>query len=123
MRQSRTTHHLYDPRKGAESIRLEDLTPRSKTIEPPRTNYFSIYWIESGEGEFWADAGRHPFEASSLLFFTPYQYIRIARTAAVGGVVVQFHANFLCVETFHAESGCAGALDRKSTRLNSSHRQ
>jgi AraC-like DNA-binding protein len=44
------------------------------------------------------------------LFFTPYQYICVAPKLAVHGVTIQFHANFLCVETFHAESGCAGAL-------------
>jgi AraC-like DNA-binding protein len=28
----------------------------------------------------------------------------------VRGDVIQFHANFLCVETFHAEAGCSGVL-------------
>jgi AraC-like DNA-binding protein len=66
--------------------------------------------MESGAGKFWADAAGHPFEAPCLLFFTPYQYIRIAPTENARGVEIQFHANFLCVETFHAESGCAGTL-------------
>jgi AraC-like DNA-binding protein len=85
-------------------------------MEPSRTNYFAVYWIESGSGEFWADAARHSFEAGSLLFFTPYQYIRITPQVPVHGAVIQFHANFLCVETFHAESGCAGALFNDSFR-------
>ena len=46
----------------------------------------------------------------SLLFFVPYQHIRFAPDAPVHGEVVQFHANFLCVETFHAEVGCSGLL-------------
>ena len=45
-----------------------------------------------------------------MLFFTPYQHIRFAPDAPVRGEVVQFHANFLCVETFHAEVGCSGLL-------------
>jgi len=107
---SRTRPHLYDPRLGTEAIRIDDLVGGTKAIEPPRTNYFSIYWIEAGNGEFWADATRCAFSPASLLFFIPYQYIRIVPTAAVHGSLIQFHANFLCVETFHAESGCAGSL-------------
>ncbi len=30
--------------------------------------------------------------------------------AAVEVTILQFHANFLCVETFHAEAGCSGIL-------------
>lgn len=101
---------LYDPRKGSEAIRLTVLTLNREPMAPPRSNYFAVYWIESGSGEFWADAARHSFAAGSLLFFIPYQFIRLAPQAAVRGVVIQFHANFLCVETFHAESGCAGEL-------------
>jgi AraC-like DNA-binding protein len=44
------------------------------------------------------------------LFFTPYQYIRIEPQAELLSTCIQFHANFLCVETFHAETGCAGPL-------------
>jgi AraC family transcriptional regulator, transcriptional activator of pobA len=101
---------LYDPRKGAGAIRLTVLASDPKPIEPSRTNYFAIYWFEAGSGEFWADAARHSFAAGTLLFFTPYQYIRVVPQSAVRGMVIQFHANFLCVETFHAESGCAGTL-------------
>jgi AraC-like DNA-binding protein len=111
-----TNQPLYDPRKGSEAIRLTVLAVDPEPIEPSRTNYFAVYWIESGRGEFWADAARHSFSAGSLLFFTPYQYVRIAPQAAVRGVVIQFHANFLCVETFHAESGCAGTLFGDSFR-------
>ena len=107
---SRTRPHLYDPRLGTDAIRIDELVTGTKATEPARTNYFSIYWIEAGNGEFWADATRCSFSPATLLFFIPYQYIRIVPAAAVRGSVVQFHANFLCVETFHAESGCAGTL-------------
>lgn len=116
MNQPPTTQSLYDPRKGSEAIRLTVLVTGREPIEPARTNYFAIYWVESGNGEFWADAARHSFAAGSMLFFTPYQYIRIAPQTEVHGIVIQFHANFLCVESFHAESGCAGALFNDSFR-------
>lgn len=108
MSKARTS--LYDPRHGAEAIQLKSVELRAEAFEPSRTNCFLIYWIESGAGEYWADAESHSFSANSLLFFKPYQYVRLEPKSKVRGALIQFHANFLCVETFHAESGCAGTL-------------
>jgi AraC-like DNA-binding protein len=105
-----TTNHLYDPRRDGTAITLRRCRLGRKVVEPSRTNCFSIYWIEAEGGQFWADAARHVFPAGSLLFFKPYQYVRIASRSSTDAVSINFHANFLCVETFHAESGCAGEL-------------
>ncbi|MFV0443293.1 MAG: AraC family transcriptional regulator [Planctomycetaceae bacterium] len=78
--------------------------------DPARTNYYTIYFVESGTGTFWADAARFDFGPQSLLFFVPYQHIRLISESPVHAAVIQFHANFLCVETFHAEAGCSGIL-------------
>jgi AraC-like DNA-binding protein len=91
-------------------MRMEGLRLGRQPFEPGRTNYFSIYLIESGSGAFWADAAEFTFSPDSLLFFVPYQHIRFAPAKPVQAEVIQFHANFLCVETFHAEVGCSGAL-------------
>jgi AraC-like DNA-binding protein len=104
------TADLYDPRHGGQPIRIDSLQFDGIPFEPVRTNYFSVYLIESGSGTFWADASRFSFGPDSLLFFVPYQHIRFAPDDAVRGEIVQFHANFLCVETFHAEVGCSGIL-------------
>lgn len=104
------TSGLYDPRKGGQAIRIESLSLGRKPFEPARTNYFSVYLIEAGSGTFWADASQFTFGPDSLLFFVPYQHIRFAPDKLVHGEVIQFHANFLCVETFHAEVGCSGVL-------------
>lgn len=104
------TGHLYDPRKGDQAIRTQSLRLDGKPSDPARTNYFSIYFIESGSGTFWADASCFAFGPDSLLFFVPYQHIRFVPESPIHGEVIQFHANFLCVETFHAEVGCSGIL-------------
>jgi hypothetical protein len=101
---------LFDPRKGGQPIRIESLRLGDKPFEPVRTNYFSIYLITSGSGTFWADASQFKFGPGTLLFFVPYQHIRFAPDAPLCAEIVQFHANFLCVETFHAEVGCSGLL-------------
>lgn len=101
---------LFDPRAGTEAIRLAPLRLDTGPTEPPRTNRFAVLHVANGRGEFWADAGRHRFSNDSLLFFTPYQHVRLEPSSLLIGTAIQFHANFLCVETFHAESGCAGQL-------------
>ena len=52
------TDNLYDPRKGDQAIRTQSLRLDRKPTDPARTNYFSIYFIESGSGTFWADASQ-----------------------------------------------------------------
>lgn len=104
------TDDLYDPRNGDQAIRTQRLDLGRKPFEPARSNYFSVYLIESGSGLFWADASHFAFGPGSLLFFVPYQHVRFVPDAAVHAEVIQFHANFLCVETFHAEVGCSGVL-------------
>jgi AraC family transcriptional activator of pobA len=77
----RNLDNLYDPRSGGQPIRMESLRLVEKTCEPARTNYFSVYLIETGSGKFWADASQFTFGPSALLFFVPYQYIRFAPEA------------------------------------------
>ncbi len=104
------TAHLYDPSRGDPAIRTQALRSKGKPVEPARTNYFAIYHIASGSGTVWADASTMAFEPSTLLFFVPYQQLRFVPDTPIHGAVIEFHANFLCVETFHAESGCSGIL-------------
>jgi len=104
------TDDLFDPRKGGRAIRTQTLRLDSGPSEPARTNYFAVYFISTGSGTVWADASRFAFGPECLLFFVPYQHVRFIPGNPVHGEVVQFHANFLCVETFHAEVGCSGVL-------------
>jgi hypothetical protein len=59
---------------------------------------------------FWADLAHHAFGAQTLLFSVPYQILRVEPCEPVEGVVIQFHVNFLCIETYHGEVGCNGVL-------------
>lgn len=110
MAKSNTTGNLYDPRKGDQAIRTQNFRIDGTPSDPARTNYFAIYFIDSGSGTFWADASRFEFGPDSLLFFVRYQHVRFVPDGPVHGEVILFHANFLCVETFHAEVGCSGIL-------------
>ena len=107
---ARPVADFYDPRDGGRAVRVRGLNLEPGPHEPARTNYFAVYRIDAGAGTVDADDARCPFGPGSLLFFVPYQYVRLTADRAVRGDVVEFHANFLCVETFHAEVGCSGAL-------------
>lgn len=106
----RTASRFFDPRQGDEAVRVRMLEHDGRPFEPARTNCFGIYWIESSAGRCFVDAAEWGYEAKSLIFFSPYQYIRFFPDAELRGVLVEFHANFLCVETFHAEVGCSSRL-------------
>jgi AraC-like DNA-binding protein len=67
-------------------------------------------WIETGEGTVDVDATTHPVASHTLVFISPYRRVQIASKRPLGAAAIRFHANFLCVETFHAESGCSGVL-------------
>lgn len=110
MTKQNVSDDLYDPRNGDPAIRTQRLDLGRKPSEPARTNYFSVYLVEAGSGTFWADASQFAFGPGSLLFFTPYQHIRFDPDVPGHAEAIQFHANFLCVETFHAEVGCSGVL-------------
>ena len=101
---------LYDPRNGDLSLKIDPFRAPAGDIEPPRSNYFSVYWIQEGKGVFVADFGRYAFLSNSLLFLVPYQFSRFESTEPLRGLTVQFHANFFCIETQHEEVGCNGIL-------------
>ncbi len=104
------THTLYDPRNGDLSLTVTDLDAAPKSAAPARTNCFTLHHVRSGSGTLRADETVHSFAAPCLLCFSPYQAVRLDPARPLGGTSLRFHANFLCVETYHHEIGCNGVL-------------
>ena len=102
---------LYDPRNGDLALSIESFDTPQHFCTPQRTNYFTVFWIQEGHGRFYAESGHYPFAATSLLFLVPYQSFRFIRdSTSLRGLCLKFHANFLCIETYHEEVGCNGVL-------------
>lgn len=99
-----------DPRDDERPFLIEPLALEPGAHEPARSHRFRVLWSASGHGALAIDAASHRFGAGSLLFVTPYQHLRFECASRVSGTWVEFHANFLCVETFHAEVGCSSVL-------------
>src|SRR5581483_11792491 len=83
---------FYDPRDGGRAVRLQSLELERGSREPPRTNYFAVYRVDSGAGTVAADDAHWAFGPGCLLIFVPYQYVRFAAAEAVRGEVIEFHA-------------------------------
>ncbi len=101
---------LYDPRNGDLSLKVETFEAPDGPAVPQHTNYFSVFWVQEGAGMFCAESGQYPFSPNSLFFLAPYQSFQFACETGVRGLCLQFHANFLCIETYHHEVGCNGVL-------------
>lgn len=100
---------LFDPEKGELPLQLVPLDAETLR-QPQRSNCFTIVWVREGEGEFHPDLASHRFSGPTLLFANPYQTIFLSPDSGLDGVLLRFHANFLCIETHHEEVGCNGVL-------------
>lgn len=101
---------LYDPRIGDLALKVEAVSPETDLTGPRRSNCFTVIWVREGRGTFAADLAHFAFEAPCLLFAVPYQAHQLIPESPVHGHGIQFHANFFCIETYHAEVGCNGVL-------------
>lgn len=101
---------LYDPKAGASALVIRPRGDLDDFALPQKGNTFTILWVEEGRGLAHADLRSFLFESPALLFFNPYQSFYLEGDGPLRGRVLQFHANFFCIETHHDEVGCNGIL-------------
>jgi AraC-like DNA-binding protein len=101
---------FYDPRLGHDAARVSvfEIAPGSQPL--PRTNQFALYMIEAGSGLCAVNEALHRYEAGNVLCLAPYQHVTFQAKNPTRGQVLHFHANFVCLEIFHAEVGCNSKL-------------
>ena len=75
-----------------------------------RLNYYSLIWIQNGNGSIKSDFSEYNFNENSLLSFSPYQPFMLKTTSEIGGVVIHFHPDFFCIHKHHKEVACHGVL-------------
>lgn len=110
MKQSATILQLFDPRQGDASFRVEAAADGTRFVQPQRFNFFTAILVKNGSGSFRTDAGEGSFTSPVLLFFNPYQTFWLRWQTPLEMALVQFHANFFCIETHHQAVGCNGVL-------------
>lgn len=79
-----------------------------QTVE--RTRFYSIIWIKQGQGVVSYEFNDHSFQASSILFFAPYQPFTFKEGTSASGVSLHFSSDFYCIERHRQEVSCSGVL-------------
>jgi AraC family transcriptional regulator, transcriptional activator of pobA len=80
------------------------------TEAPSRSPCFSLYLIQRGGGSIRLSHALHDLKAPALLCLNPYERASFAAEREISGRLLQFHANFFCIETHHHAVGCNGVL-------------
>jgi len=78
--------------------------------EVQRLNYFSLVWIQEGEGTSIADFNNYEYEQDYLFCFAPYQPFLFKETTPTKGLAIHFHSDFFCILKHHEEVACNGVL-------------
>lgn len=100
---------VYNPICGDIDLLLKPLT-FSCFNDIMRSRYYSIIWVKHGSGEIIYEFNTHPIEASSILFFTPYQPFVIKNGKDITGSTIHFANDFFCIEKHSKEVACNGVL-------------
>ncbi|MFN8397482.1 MAG: helix-turn-helix domain-containing protein [Bacteroidia bacterium] len=75
-----------------------------------RNNYYSLIWVQSGEGKLKADFSEYDFSSDQLLAFSPYQPFMLRPQGELTGIAIQFHPDFFCIHKHQQEVACNGVL-------------
>jgi len=72
--------------------------------------FYTVIFLAEGNGVYFADIGKFPFQGPVLLFSTPLQKLAIQHNLPLKGFALQFHSDFYCIEYHKARVSCNGLL-------------
>lgn len=101
---------LTDPQNGNLAFKILDFSDNSFFDHIQRNNYYSLIWIQHGEGELKVDFSTYNFYAASIVGFSPYQPFMLKPVNDLKGVAIQFHSDFFCIHKHQQEIACNGIL-------------
>jgi AraC family transcriptional activator of pobA len=110
----KATFTLINPQNGNLAFKLATFDSNCQFNEIQRLNYFSLIWIQKGNGTVTADFSENPFEAGNLFAFSPYQPFKLTSKENLEGVVIHFHPEFFCIYKHQAEIATNGILFNNS---------
>ncbi len=101
--------HIYKASRDKAPI-LINRAETSEKIFRNHTNYFSVLWIRSGKGILETDFSKTAYGANQVFCFNNYQAFALSPSAGTQALLLFFHPNFFCIETYQHEVGCNGVL-------------
>ncbi|WP_428741709.1 helix-turn-helix domain-containing protein [Tenacibaculum sp.] len=101
---------LINPQTGNLAFKIYHLEKENTFDHIQRLNYYSLIWIQKGNGTLKADFSEYDFNENMLLSFSPYQPFMLCSKKDISGVVIHFHPDFFCIHKHHNEVACNGVL-------------
>jgi AraC family transcriptional activator of pobA len=105
-----STFTLVNPQNGNLAFKLFSFESLSCFDHIQRLNYYSLIWIQKGNGNVKVDFSEYNFFENQLLAFAPYQPFMLSTKEAIEGKVIHFHPDFFCIMRHHDEVACNGVL-------------
>lgn len=105
-----STFTFVNPQNGNLAFKLFSFESISCFDHIQRLNYYSLIWIQKGEGKVKVDFSEYDFTKDQLLAFAPYQPFMLSSFDAIEGKVIHFHPDFFCIMKHHDEVACNGVL-------------
>lgn len=106
----KNTFTLINPQNGNLAFKIFSFEDNSQFDHLQRLNYYSLIWIQNGNGKVKADFSEYDFVADSLFAFSPYQPFMLVDKEPIKGVVINFHPDFYCIHLHQKEVACNGVL-------------
>lgn len=105
-----STFTLVNPQNGNLAFKLFSFEDNSFFDHIQRNNYFSLIWVQDGNGKLKADFSEYDFETNTLFTFSPYQPYMISTDKPMKGIAIYFHSDFFCIFKHHKEVSSNGVL-------------
>jgi AraC family transcriptional regulator, transcriptional activator of pobA len=110
--------HIYKASREKPPI-LIDHVHTSENIFQNHTNYFSVLWVRSGKGIIETDFSKTTYDSNQVFCFNNYQAFALYPSLETKALLLYFHPNFFCIETYQHEVGCNGVLFNQVFEISS----
>ena len=107
---NKDTFTLVNPQNGNLAFKLFSFESNACFDHIQRLNYYTLIWVQKGNGKVKVDFSEYDFTENQLLAFAPYQPFMLSSSDAIEGVVIHFHPDFFCIMKHHQEVSCNGVL-------------
>ncbi len=104
------TFTLVNPQNGNLAFKLFSFHNNACFDHIQRLNYYTLIWVQNGNGVVKVDFSEYDFTENQLLAFAPYQTFMLSTNETIEGVVIHFHPDFFCIIKHHNEVACNGVL-------------
>jgi AraC family transcriptional regulator, transcriptional activator of pobA len=107
---NKNTFTLINPQNGNLAFKLFSFENNTCFDHIQRLNYYTLIWVQKGNGKVKVDFSEYDFSENQLLAFAPYQPFMLSTSDAIEGKVIHFHPDFFCIVKHHNEVACNGVL-------------